>query len=357
MKNVYVGMSGGVDSSVTAALCKQQGYDVTGVYMKNWTRDVGGTVCPWREDMADAQSVAAHLDIPFTVFDFEAEYRQLVVDYMLAEYRAGRTPNPDIMCNQEVKFRLFLDTALSEGADMIATGHYSRIIDNGLYTGADTGKDQSYFLYRITPEALSKTVLPLGDYTKSAVRGEARRLGLPTAAKPDSQGICFVGNVSIKEFLSEYIDTEPGPIQHIDGQTLGEHEGAVFYTIGQRKGLDVGGALISSRGGGGLPVYVVDKDVERNIVYVSESLDMLWETAFSVSDLHWIQGGPEPGKQYYVRTRHQGDMRPATVVASPERAEITLEQPERALAPGQSAVVYEETPDGVRVVGGGIITP
>lgn len=357
MNHVYVGMSGGVDSSVTAALCKQQGYTVTGVYMKNWTRNVGDTVCPWREDMADAQSVAAHLDIPFTVFDFEAEYKRLVVDYMLAEYRAGRTPNPDIMCNQEVKFRLFLDTALREGADMIATGHYSRIIDAGLYTGADAGKDQSYFLYRTTSEALSRTLFPLGGYTKSAVREEARRLGLPTAAKPDSQGICFVGNVSIKEFLAEYIDTEPGPIRHIDGQTLGEHEGAVFYTIGQRKGLDVGGALTSSRGGGGLPLYVVNKDMERNIVYVSESLDMLRETAFSVSDLHWIQGSPEPEKQYHVRTRHQGDMRPATVVTSPERADITLEQPERALAPGQSAVVYEETPEGMRVVGGGIITP
>src|SRR5690349_17817635 len=256
---VYVGMSGGVDSSVTAALLKQQGYDVIGVYMKNWSEDLPGMVCPWKEDYQDAKRVAVQLDIPFKMYDFQTEYRQKVVDYMIAEYQAGRTPNPDIMCNQEVKFKVFLEAALADGADIIATGHYSATKDGQLLMAADTAKDQTYFLYRVTQSALEKTLFPLGEMTKPEVRAKAEAFGLATAAKKDSQGICFVGKVGIKDFLQQYITAEPGDIvDKVTGKVVGRHEGAIFYTFGQRHGLGVGG---------GLPYYVVAKDMAKNIVY------------------------------------------------------------------------------------------
>ena len=210
MSRVYVGMSGGVDSSLTAALLKEQGHDVTGVYMKNWTQDLPGMRCPWADDLADAKRVAVQLGIKFKVYDFEAEYKHKVVDYMIAEYQAGRTPNPDIMCNQEVKFKLFLETALADGAEMIATGHYARTEAGKLLRAVDDNKDQTYFLYRVTKEALDKTLFPLGGFTKPMVREMAEARGLVTAGKRDSQGICFVGSIGIKEFLSQYITAEPG---------------------------------------------------------------------------------------------------------------------------------------------------
>src|SRR5476651_1288107 len=194
---VYVGMSGGVDSSVTAALLLEQGYDVTGVYMKNWSQDLPGFVCPWKEDYQDAKRVAVQLGIDFKLYDFETEYRQKVVDYMVAEYQAGRTPNPDVMCNQEIKFKLFLDTSLADGADMIATGHYARVKDCQLLAAVDTAKDQTYFLYRVTGDALTKSLMPIGEYEKPKVRELAAKFNLPTANKPDSQGICFVGEVGM----------------------------------------------------------------------------------------------------------------------------------------------------------------
>ena len=247
-KCVYVGMSGGVDSSLTAALLVEQGFDVTGVYMKNWTQDLPGMRCPWADDLADAKRVAVQLGIDFKVFDFEREYRQKVVDYMIEEYKLGRTPNPDIMCNQEVKFKLFLEASLEDGADLIATGHYARVESEGaratLRLAQDPNKDQTYFLYRVTGEALAKTLFPLGNYTKPEVRKMAEERGLFTAGKKDSQGICFVGQIGIREFLSQYVETVPGDI--VDKQTgkkLGRHDGAIFYTLGQRHGLDVGGGL------------------------------------------------------------------------------------------------------------------
>ena len=212
MKTVYIGLSGGVDSSVAAALLVRQGYHVVGVHMKNWTADVAGVECSWKQDMEDARAAAATLDIPFLVMDFQAGYKQRVVDVMVAEYAAGRTPNPDVLCNQEVKFRLFLEAALSDGADMIATGHYARTAGGRLLTAADKAKDQTYFLYRVTETALRRTLFPLGGLTKPKVRALAAELGLPTAAKPDSQGICFVGEVGIREFLGQYITAAPGPI-------------------------------------------------------------------------------------------------------------------------------------------------
>src|SRR6195952_4146471 len=267
---VYVGMSGGVDSSVTAALLKEQGYDVTGVYMKNWSQDMPGLVCPWKEDYQDAKRVAVQLGIPFKMYDFEKEYRQKVVNYMVAEYQAGRTPNPDIMCNQEVKFKLFLETALEDGADMIATGHYARIQDGKLLTGLDANKDQSYFLYRVQETALQKSLMPIGELEKPHVRELAKKLGLATADKKDSQGICFVGKVGIKEFLlAELGPQKHGAIVDQNGQAIGKHDGALFYTIGQRHGLDVGG---------GLPYYVVGKDMAKNEGYVTNNIDdgQLW---------------------------------------------------------------------------------
>lgn len=256
-QTVYVGMSGGVDSSVTAAILKQQGYNVVGVYMKNWTKSLPGFDCPWKEDFQDAKRVAVQLGIDFKVFDFETQYKHKVVDYMIEEYKAGRTPNPDIMCNQEIKFKLFLESSLENGADLVATGHYARVKDGWLYKAKDANKDQTYFLYRITEAALKKTLFPLGEYTKPEVRKMAKKLNLVTATKKESMGICFVGKVGIKEFLSQYVEAKSGKIIDVKGNVIGEHDGAIFYTIGQRQGLGVGG---------GLPYYVVAKDMVKNEV-------------------------------------------------------------------------------------------
>lgn len=347
MARVFVGMSGGVDSSLAAAILKAQGHEVHGVYMKNWTKDLPGMQCPWAEDLADAKRVAVQLGIPLTVFDFEAEYKQKVVDYMVAEYRAGRTPNPDIMCNQEVKFKLFLDTALEQGADFIATGHYARVADGQLLTGVDAAKDQSYFLYRVTEKALQKTLMPLGGYTKAEVREMAKERGLSTADKKDSQGICFVGKVGIKEFLSQYVTTEPGEIVDIaTAKVVGHHDGAIFYTIGQRHGLNVGG---------GLPYYVVRKDMAANRVFVTTDLNAegLWRDELELSHPHWINRPPAYGREgvYTVRLRYRAPLVPCVLEETLSGLRLRLAQPERAVTAGQSAVVYE----GERVVGGGII--
>ncbi|MEO8785291.1 MAG: tRNA 2-thiouridine(34) synthase MnmA, partial [Candidatus Saccharimonadales bacterium] len=293
-KKVYVGMSGGVDSSVTAALLLQQGYQVTGVYMKNWTQDLPGFDCPWKEDYQDAKRVAVQLGIPFKTFDFQKQYRGKVVDYMIAEYQSGRTPNPDIMCNQEIKFKLFLEAALEDGADMIATGHYARIKNGQLLTAANSEKDQTYFLYRVTEPALQKSLMPIGDFaTKAEVRAIAQKLGLATAGKKDSQGICFVGKVGIKDFLQQFVKAEPGEIINQNSQVIGQHDGAIFYTIGQRHGLDVGG---------GFPYYVVGKDMAQNQVFVTTDLadKRLWHKQLNLTDVHWINGHPDFSKKYQV---------------------------------------------------------
>lgn len=346
-KKVYVGMSGGVDSSVTAALLQEQGYDVTGVYMKNWSQDLPGFVCPWKEDYQDAKRVAVRLGIPFKMYDFEKEYRHKVVNYMIDGYKAGLTPNPDIMCNQEVKFKLFLEAAMEDGADMIATGHYARIKDGQLFAGLDGNKDQSYFLYRVTEDALRHSLMPIGDYEKPKVREIAKKLGLNTAEKKDSQGICFVGKVGIKEFLQQFVTTEPGRIVDQHDVPVGEHDGALFYTIGQRHGLNVGG---------GLPYYVVGKDMDKNEVYVTTDLQdsRLWDDELELASPHWINGAPDERGVYMVRTRYRAELVPVTGLKKLEngRWKLRLKDEVRALTPGQSAVLYE----GDRVVGGGIVS-
>lgn len=343
-QKVYVGMSGGVDSSLTAALLKEQGYDVTGVYMKNWTQDLPGMRCPWADDLADAKRVAVQLGIDFKVFDFENEYKQKVVDYMIAEYKLGRTPNPDIMCNQEVKFKLFLETALEDGADLIATGHYARVENGQLKMATDSNKDQTYFLYRVNEDALQKTLFPLGEFTKPQVREMAKERGLFTAGKKDSQGICFVGQIGIREFLSQYVKQRAGSI--IDKQTgkiLGQHDGAIFYTLGQRHGLDIGG---------GLPYYVVGKDIEKNEVYVSTDLndENLWKEVITLQSPHWINNQPSDGT-YKLRIRHRAPLVDVELTEDNGEYQLRLQHAERAITPGQSAVLY----DGDVCIGGGIV--
>lgn len=344
MKTVYVGLSGGVDSSVTAALVKEQGYNVVGVYMKNWSKDLPGFACPWKEDYQDAKRVAVQLGIEFKMFDFEKEYQEKVVDYMIEEYKAGRTPNPDIMCNQEVKFKLFLNTALAEGADFVATGHYARVQNGALLKGVDGNKDQSYFLYRVTEDALNKTLFPLGEYEKPKVRELAAERNLITARKKESMGICFVGKVGIKEFLQNYVTTEPGPIIEQNGVTIGEHDGAIFYTIGQRHGLNVGG---------GLPYYVVGKDMQKNEVYVTSRIDdeRLWRSELELTDLHWINQPPRPNKTYQIRTRYRAPLVECHFEGE-DFSRVVLKDAIKAVTAGQSAVIYDRD----LVVGGGIVT-
>lgn len=342
---VFVGMSGGVDSSVSALLLKQQGYDVTGVYMKNWSRDLPGMKCPWAEDLADAKRVAVKLGIDFEVWDFEKEYFERVVKYMLDEFRAGNTPNPDIMCNQEIKFKLFYEKAIERGADFIATGHYARILDKKLARAVDEKKDQTYFLYRISDEALARTIFPIGGMLKPDVKKLAEKNGLHNAYKKESMGVCFVGEVGMKDFLKVYIDVEPGEIREIETEkVVGHHEGAVFYTIGQRHGLYISGNVGEINTG--LPYYVVKKDLAKNIVYVSRNLNdkNVWVNRLELKDVILRD---KKNKELIVRLRHLGELIPAKLENNTLRFEQKIKKP----ASGQSAVFY----NGEICLGGGII--
>lgn len=351
---VYVGMSGGVDSSLTAALMIDQGYDVTGVYMKNWTKSLPGFDCPWQDDFNDAKRVAVQLGIPFKVYDFQSQYHNKVVDYLLDSYKIGLTPNPDIMCNQEIKFKLFLDLAVKEGADKIATGHYSRILcDNGqfqLKTAIDNNKDQSYFLYRMSRESLTKTLMPIGDYLKPSVRKIAADKNLSTAHKKDSQGICFVGKVGIKDFLlAELGVQQSGDIVDDKNNVIGSHDGAIFYTIGQRHGLNIGG---------GLPYYVTGKDMAKNIVYVTRDLQnqLLWSSKITLTQLHFLSDildKTEDCSELKIRIRYRAPLIDVLSIVKENSNKwiINLKEEVRAISVGQSAVFYYND----IVLGGGII--
>lgn len=351
MPKVFVGMSGGVDSSVSALLLKEQGYDITGIYMKNWSRDLPGMKCPWAEDLADAKRIAVKLGIPFEIWDFEDAYRKKVVDYMLREFRAGNTPNPDIMCNEEIKFKLFYEKAMERGADFIATGHYARKGQKEdsarplLLRATDENKDQTYFLYRISDEALARTLFPIGEMLKPDVKKLAEKKGLHNAYKKESMGVCFVGEVGMKDFLKEYIGLEPGEIRESETEKIvGYHEGAIFYTIGQRHGLYISGN--KGEVNDGLPYYVVKKDLEKNIVYVSKNLNNshIWTKELKLKD---ILLRAETVSHCEVRLRHRAPLIPATLKNNVLAFESEIKRP----AAGQSAVFY----DGEVCLGGGII--
>ena len=355
-KRIVVGMSGGVDSSVTAWLLKQQGYDVVGLFMKNWEDDDDSEYCSTRQDWIDVVSVADLIGVDVEAVNFAAEYKDRVFADFLREYSAGRTPNPDVLCNAEIKFKAFLDHAMALGADTIATGHYARVreIDGRfeLLKAFDHTKDQSYFLHRLNQAQLSRTLFPLGEMPKTKVREIAAEIGLPNAKKKDSTGICFIGERPFRDFLNRYLPTKPGPIKTPDGKTIGEHIGLAFYTLGQRKGIGIGG----SRDGNGDAWYVARKDMAANTLYVVQGHDHPWLLAHTVhaDDLSWVAGhAPAEGTHLGAKTRYRQADAPCTVARAADGA-LTLTFPEAqwAVTPGQSAVLY----DGEICLGGGIIS-
>jgi len=374
---VYVAMSGGVDSSVAAALLKKQGYDVTGVFFKPWLSPEGRAFCNWRQDQQDAMRVAAKLGIKFKVWDFSKEYGEKVTKYMINSYRKGLTPNPDVMCNKEIKFGLFLKKALAEGADYVATGHYARLrrefsisnfqfsnksknsktcklqtVNCKLLKGFDSNKDQSYFLWTLTQKQLRHCLFPIGDYTKPEVRKMAKKFGLHTHAKKDSQGVCFVGQLDVKEFLKEYIKPKRGEIRLLEtGQSaemakvIGYHDGAYYYTIGQRHGLDI-------KIGGG-PYFVAAKDIKKNIIYVTTDEKNLATDIAKVEKVNWISCQPALPAKAEVKIRYRSEAIPAELEedTKPGALVIKFKKPARAVTPGQSAVFYR----GEEILGGGVI--
>jgi tRNA-specific 2-thiouridylase len=352
-KRVVVGLSGGVDSAVAAWALKEAGHEVIGVFMKNWEDDDTDEHCTSREDLVDAVSVADVLGIEVEAVNFAAEYRERVFAHFLAEYRAGRTPNPDVLCNSEIKFKAFLDHAIALGADCIATGHYAGVREREgqfqLLRARDASKDQSYFLHRLNQSQLSRTLFPLADWTKRDVRACAERIGLPNHAKKDSTGICFIGERPFREFLNRYLPREPGDMVTPAGLRMGRHMGLMYYTIGQRRGLGIGGQ--------GAPWYVAAKRLERNELVVVQGHDhpALMAPALTASDWAWISGepprthGPLGGK-----TRYRQTDAPCEFVPGPPgtgRAEVRFHAPQWAVTPGQSVVLYE----GDVCLGGGVI--
>jgi len=388
MAKVVIGMSGGVDSSVAAYLLKQQGYEVIGLFMKNWD-DASVTLtssCTWEDDIMFAEMVCKKLDIPLHSVDLSDQYKKRVVEYMFAEYQRGRTPNPDVLCNREIKFDIFIDECLKLGAEYVATGHYCRketTVIHGeeihrLLAGKDPNKDQSYFLCQLSQEQISKALFPVGELLKPEVRKIAEELGLATATRKDSQGICFVGKVDLPTFLQQKLEAKKGDIIEIpesyyadkndsedlkilsqafeykreDGKVIAEHRGAHFYTIGQRKGLNIGGT--------GKPMYVIAIDVDENIVFVGKGDDHpgLYRKALFISndELHWVRPDlklqENESKDFLVRIRYRQPLQNATLIKKPEGAYIKFEKPQRGIAPGQFAAWYHQD----ELIGSGVIS-
>jgi tRNA-uridine 2-sulfurtransferase len=354
-KRIVVGMSGGVDSSVAALLLKEQGHDVTGLFMKNWEDDDSDENCSSRQDLIDAVSVADRIGVGIEAVNFSAEYKERVFSTFLREYRDGRTPNPDVLCNAEIKFRAFLDHAIAMGAEYIATGHYAQLREvddlHQLLKAEDGTKDQSYFLYRLNQEQLARTIFPLGSLYKREVREIARKAGLPNHDKKDSTGICFIGERPFREFLNRYLPANPGEIWTLDGKRVGNHMGLMFYTVGQRQGLGIGG----KRDGDGDAWYVAAKDMPNNrlLVVQGHDHDALLKSTLTAIDLNWISGtAPHCAWVYGAKTRYRQKDAPCTIARmAADHCVVEFAEPQWAVTPGQSVVIYES-----RVcLGGGII--
>lgn len=350
MTRVVIGMSGGVDSSVAALVLKEAGYDVVGIFMKNWDdRDESG-FCSADADYDDVRRVCDQIGIPYYTVNFEKEYWDRVFVYFLEEYKRGRTPNPDVMCNKEIKFKAFLEKAMQLEADFLATGHYAQIgQEAGLFTllrGADQNKDQSYFLYTLGQEQLAKTLFPIGHLTKKQVREKALQANLATAQKKDSTGICFIGEQDFKAFLSRYLPAQPGEIRTLDGELKGQHDGLMYHTLGQRKGLGIGGA--------GEPWFVVGKDLATNTLLVAQGKEhpALYTEALRATDLSWVAGEP-PGEKFEctAKFRYRQKDQNVSVQITEEGAHVDFHEKQRAITPGQAVVFY----DGEVCLGGGTI--
>lgn len=354
---VVVGMSGGVDSSATALKLKREGYDVVGIFMKNWDDTDENGVCTATEDYKDVQAVANQIGIPYYSVNFEKEYWNKVFEYFLDEYKKGRTPNPDVICNKEIKFKAFLDYAMDLGADYVATGHYARVErnDNGtvhMLRGVDSNKDQTYFLNQLSQDQLQRVMFPLGEMEKPNVRQLAEEAGLKTADKKDSTGICFIGERDFKEFLMNYLPAQPGEMQTLDGDVVNTHDGLMYYTIGQRQGLGIGG----SKEYGNEPWFVIGKDLERNVLLVGQGFhhEHLYATHLEASDFSFTVKAPAEAEfRCTAKFRYRTDDVPVTIKMNDDRTEAIVEfdEPQRAITPGQAIVLY----DGEECLGGGTI--
>ncbi|WP_257346228.1 tRNA 2-thiouridine(34) synthase MnmA [Pseudalkalibacillus decolorationis] len=348
---VVVGMSGGVDSSVAALLLKEQGYDVIGIFMKNWDDTDENGVCTATEDYEDVIRVCNQLNIPYYAVNFEKEYWDKVFTYFLDEYKGGRTPNPDVMCNKEIKFKAFLEHAMSLGADYVATGHYARVDTSGgeavMLRGVDENKDQTYFLNQLDQSQISKVMFPIGEYNKPEIREIAERANLATAKKKDSTGICFIGERDFKEFLSQYLPAQKGEMQTLDGIVKGKHDGLMYYTIGQRHGLGIGG--------NGDPWFVIGKDLKNNILFVDQGFhnDLLYSDKLTAIKVSWLSEKNMPDElRCTAKFRYRQPDRPVTVKKLPDGTyEVIFDEPQRAITPGQAVVFY----DGDVCLGGGTI--